>query len=77
MELPRDSHPYFLAVQFHPEFKSRPLRPAPVFLGLLQAVKENKGVAGPGPVNGEGLSKGIIGVESSMDAVIDEQTKVL
>ncbi len=35
----QQGHPYFLAVQFHPEFKSRPQRPAPVFRGLLEAVK--------------------------------------
>jgi CTP synthase len=40
VELPRDVHPYFVGTQYHPEFKSRPLRPAPVFLGLLQAAKE-------------------------------------
>lgn len=28
-------HPYFVAVQFHPEFKSRPGRPSPAFLGLI------------------------------------------
>lgn len=37
-----DAHPYFIGVQFHPEFKSRPQKPAPVFLGLLQAAKSNK-----------------------------------
>ena len=30
-------HPYFLAVQYHPEFLSRPLRPAPVFFGFILA----------------------------------------
>lgn len=39
IELNQDIHPYFLAVQFHPEFKSRPQRPAPVFLGFLKALK--------------------------------------
>lgn len=38
-ELAPEVHPYYLSTQFHPEFKSRPLRPAPVFLGLLQAVR--------------------------------------
>ena len=32
-------HPYFLAVQYHPEFKSRPGRPSPPFLGLVLAAK--------------------------------------
>ena len=31
------SHPWFVAVQFHPEFKSRPLEPHPLFAGFVQA----------------------------------------
>ncbi|KAG8385048.1 hypothetical protein BUALT_Bualt03G0001000 [Buddleja alternifolia] len=31
------NHPYFLGVQFHPEFKSRPGKPSPLFLGLVAA----------------------------------------
>ena len=34
-------HPYFIASQFHPEFKSRPDRPQPLFVGLLAAAKKN------------------------------------
>ncbi len=30
-------HPYYVGVQYHPEFKSRPNRPSPPFLGLLRA----------------------------------------
>ena len=33
IEIPKQIHPYFVAVQFHPEFQSRPLRPSPVFEG--------------------------------------------
>jgi CTP synthase len=33
-------HPYYVGVQFHPEFKSRPGKPSPPFLGLLQAASE-------------------------------------
>ncbi|MDR2867478.1 MAG: CTP synthase [Acholeplasmatales bacterium] len=33
-------HPYFIGVQFHPEFTSRPLRPHPLFMGFIQAAKE-------------------------------------
>ncbi|MEE6209094.1 CTP synthase [Salarchaeum sp. III] len=33
-----DSHPYFLGTQFHPEFRSRPGRASPPFVGLLQSV---------------------------------------
>lgn len=32
-------HPYFIASQYHPEFKSRPLRPHPLFIGLIKAIK--------------------------------------
>ncbi|MEB3284939.1 MAG: CTP synthase [Candidatus Sericytochromatia bacterium] len=31
------AHPFFIACQFHPEFKSRPTRPHPLFMGLVQA----------------------------------------
>ena len=36
------NHPYFIAGQFHPELKSRPNRPAPLFVGLLRFAKEHK-----------------------------------
>lgn len=36
-ELPRDVHPFFLGTQFHPEFKSRPLRPHPLFVEFMKA----------------------------------------
>ncbi len=37
VELPRDTHPYFVATQAHPEFKSRPTRSHPLFRGLVAA----------------------------------------
>lgn len=36
------NHPYFIAGQFHPELKSRPNRPAPLFIGLVEAAKKIK-----------------------------------
>ena len=33
------NHPYFVATQAHPEFKSRPFRPHPLFIGLIRAAK--------------------------------------
>jgi CTP synthase len=33
-------HPYMLGSQFHPEFLSRPMRPHPLFMGLIKAAKE-------------------------------------
>ena len=35
-------HPYFVGAQFHPEFKSRPDRPHPLFVGLIKAAKETR-----------------------------------
>lgn len=35
-------HPYFVGTQAHPEFKSRPLHPAPLFDGLIKAAKKRK-----------------------------------
>jgi len=36
-------HPWFVACQFHPEFKSRPNRPHPLFMGLIKnALEKNK-----------------------------------
>jgi CTP synthase len=42
IELPREMHPFFIGVQFHPEFLSRPNKPHPLFYGLVRAsLKEN------------------------------------
>ncbi|MEK7070155.1 MAG: CTP synthase [Patescibacteria group bacterium] len=35
-ELPKNIHPFFLGAQFHPEFKSRPLDPHPLFLKFIE-----------------------------------------
>ncbi|GAB2978721.1 CTP synthase [Nocardioides montaniterrae] len=37
VELPREVHPYYIATQAHPELKSRPTRPHPLFAGLIEA----------------------------------------
>lgn len=37
MELPREAHPFFVGSQFHPEFKSRPLIPHPLFREFIRA----------------------------------------
>ena len=37
-----EEHPYFIAGQFHPELKSRPNKPAPLFVGLVEAAKKRK-----------------------------------
>ncbi|MGB9954279.1 CTP synthase [Haloarcula marismortui] len=38
LELGPEDHPYFIGTQFHPEFRSRPTRASPPFVGLLEAV---------------------------------------
>ncbi len=40
MELPKSSHPFYFGTQGHPEYKSRPLRPHPIFLAFLKACKK-------------------------------------
>lgn len=40
VEIP--NHPWFVACQFHPEFKSKPLSPHPLFTAFIKAVKNNK-----------------------------------
>ena len=40
IELPVDQHPFFVASQYHPEFKSRPERPAPLFREFVGAALE-------------------------------------
>ena len=39
VEISKKEHPYFIAGQFHPELKSRPNNPAPLFVGLIEAAK--------------------------------------
>ena len=41
-ELPKDKHPFFLATQFHPEFKSRPIVPHKLFLAFVEACIKGK-----------------------------------
>jgi CTP synthase len=42
VELPRDVHPYYVATQAHPELRSRPTRPHPLFAGLVGAAIERQ-----------------------------------
>ena len=45
VELPEDVHPWFVAAQFHPEFKSRPTRPQPLFREFVRAaIARHEGV---------------------------------
>ncbi len=42
IELPRDVHPWFVAGQFHPEYKSKPLSAHPLFSSFVRAAYENR-----------------------------------
>ncbi|MEZ0268054.1 MAG: CTP synthase, partial [Phycisphaerae bacterium] len=47
LELSQSQHPYFIGTQAHPELTSRPLRPSPFFMGLIQAAMDHaKGRSG-------------------------------
>ena len=37
LELPLETHPYFIGAQYHPELTGRPLEPQPMFMGLIAA----------------------------------------
>ncbi|WP_460898760.1 glutamine amidotransferase-related protein, partial [Staphylococcus aureus] len=42
IELPEKMHPFYIATQGHPEYKSRPESPHPLFLAFLLASKEHQ-----------------------------------
>ena len=42
VELPKSVHPYYVSTQAHPEFKSRPTKPNPMFHGLVKAALERQ-----------------------------------
>ena len=43
VELPQEEHPYYVGTQAHPELRSRPTRPHPLFIGLIAAAVKAKG----------------------------------
>jgi CTP synthase len=43
VELPREVHPYYVGTQAHPELRSRPTKPHPLFVGLVKAAVAAKG----------------------------------
>jgi CTP synthase len=44
VELPENQHPFFLGCQFHPEFKSKPLEPHPLFHAFVKASYKQRGL---------------------------------
>ncbi|KAI9222575.1 CTP synthase [Blastocladiella britannica] len=75
MELPTAMHPYFVGIQGHPEYLTRPLKPAPLFLGLilassglLETWKEQRTATNGAAAPAEGEIGGPLGrYSSSMD----------
>ncbi len=53
IELPADQHPFFVASQYHPEFKSRPERPAPLFGAFVGAALRHSIEAAPAEAQDE------------------------
>ena len=47
IELPQEVHPFYVGTQAHPEFKSRPTRPHPLFIGLVKAALEHERIRRP------------------------------
>jgi CTP synthase len=66
VELPRDRHPFFVACQFHPEYKSKPLDAHPMFTAFVKAAWENR-------INSENLKHD---VRSDRPMEIPERTEV-
>jgi CTP synthase len=51
-ELPRTVHPFFLGTQFHPELKSRPLSPHPLFKEFVKAAAARRSAVHPDSTSG-------------------------
>ncbi|QZY30578.1 CTP synthase [Nocardioides coralli] len=62
VELPREVHPYYVATQAHPELRSRPTRPHPLFAGLIGAAIERQ-KAERFPIDETGLRRPPVGDE--------------
>ena len=54
------AHPYFVACQFHPEFKSKPLHPHPLFTAFVKAALEHEAKKSQ---KGNTTKKGVVGGE--------------
>ena len=61
------SHPWYVAVQFHPEFKSKPLKPHPLFAGFVEASHQHK-LAGAASTPARASVVGVGGVHADSDS---------
>jgi CTP synthase len=68
IELPAAEHPFFVASQYHPEFKSRPDRPAPLFREFVGAALAHAGVLPAGARAGDGAEAAAPPVEDEVAA---------
>ncbi|MEJ2502816.1 MAG: gamma-glutamyl-gamma-aminobutyrate hydrolase family protein [Gemmatimonadota bacterium] len=57
LELP--DHPWFVGCQFHPELKSRPMRPHPLFAAFIGAARARRGDATPARTAEAGNGRGV------------------
>ena len=64
VELPRDVHPYYVATQAHPEFRSRPTKAHPLFAGLVAAALQRK------PEQVELLTTTVESIGSTVDVAV-------
>ena len=60
IELPKSTHPFFVATQAHPEFKSRPNRPHPLFAAFVEAARQRADGRRPKlPIETEPVGSGV------------------
>jgi CTP synthase len=64
-----ENHPFFVASQFHPEFKSRPERPAPLFRDFIAAALVRAGAREQGASSSQSVDGGSIGPDEGEDDV--------
>lgn len=63
IELPRKKHPFFVGCQFHPEYKSKPLNPHPLFVSFIKAAWQNR-------VKSENLKEDIVSEAPIKDEIL-------
>ncbi len=80
LELPRQVHPYFVGTQAHPELRSRPTRPHPLFVGLIGAAvahaQQAASPATPSETVDDGMETNVSPERTGKDATVGERTSV-
>jgi CTP synthase len=69
VELP--DHPWFLACQFHPEFKSRPYAPHPIFRSFIAAAVENRRQRRADEIDEAATTSAADGLETELEAELE------